>query len=148
MSAEKKSSKAGKGDMAWNFSVAIEGLTEKVTLKERWQTRELIVRLVGGGHFFSGSVVKNPSANAGYTDSIPGPDSSLGKGNGKLFRYSCLKIPMDSEAWRARVHSVTKSQTGFSDWTPTVFCGSGVRLRDQTLQKPSGRNSPEQQGSL
>ena len=49
MSAEKKSSKAGKGDMAWNFSVAIEGLTEKVTLKERWQTRELIVRLVGGG---------------------------------------------------------------------------------------------------
>ena len=48
--------------------------------------------------FPSGSALKNPSAIAGYTDSIPGPEISLGKGNGKLFRYSCLKIPMDREA--------------------------------------------------
>ena len=51
-----------------------------------------------GRGFPSGSVVKNPSANAGYTDSVPGPERSLGKGNGRLFRYSCLKIPMDREA--------------------------------------------------
>ena len=49
MSAEKKTGKAGKGDTAWNFSVAIEGLTGKVTQVEVPETRELIVRLVWGG---------------------------------------------------------------------------------------------------
>ena len=82
------------------------------------------------------------------TGSVPGPERSLGKGNGRLFRYSCLKIPMDREAWRATVHRVTKSQTGLGDWTTTIFCGTRVKLRDQTLQKPSDRNSLEQQGSL
>ena len=33
MSAENKSSKAGKDDIGWNFSVAREGLTEKITLQ-------------------------------------------------------------------------------------------------------------------
>ena len=32
-------------------------------------------------------------------------------GHGNLLQYSCLKNPMDSRAWRAIVHGVTKSQT-------------------------------------
>ena len=32
-------------------------------------------------------------------------------GNGSPVPYSCLKNPMDREAWRATVHGVTKSGT-------------------------------------
>ena len=32
-------------------------------------------------------------------------------GNGNPVPYSCLKNPMDREAWRATVHGVTKSDT-------------------------------------
>ena len=38
--------------------------------------------------FPSGSVVKNPPANAGDMGSIPEPGRSAGKGNGNSFRYS------------------------------------------------------------
>jgi len=43
--------------------------------------------------------------------SIPGSGKSPGKGNGKLFQYSCLENPVDRGAWWARVHRVEKSQT-------------------------------------
>jgi len=36
--------------------------------------------------FPGGSKVKNPSANAGYTSSIPGPVRSPGEGNGILLQ--------------------------------------------------------------
>ena len=35
---------------------------------------------------------------------IPGLGRSPGEGNGNPIQYSCLKIPMDREAWRATVH--------------------------------------------
>jgi len=52
----------------------------------------LITHLLGfpGG----GSMVKNPSANAGYTGdagSVPGLGRSPGVGNGNPLQYSCLK---------------------------------------------------------
>ena len=31
----------------------------------------------------------------------------FGEGNGNPLQYSCLKKPMDREAWRAVVHGVT-----------------------------------------
>ena len=64
--------------------------------------------------FPGGSVVKNSPANAGDTKdvgSIPGSGRYPGGGHGNPFQYSCLENPMDREAWRATVHSVTKSQT-------------------------------------
>ena len=71
------------------------------------------------GHGFPGdSVVKNPLANAGDAGvkcSIPGSGRSRGGGNGKVRQYSCLGNPMDTEAWRATVHGVTKSWTRLSD---------------------------------
>ena len=40
---------------------------------------------------------------------ILGSGRSPGEGNGYPFQYSCLENSMDSRAWRARVHGVTKS---------------------------------------
>ena len=59
-------------------------------------------------------VVKNLSDNAGDIrdlGSIPGSGRFPGGGHGNPLQYSCLKNPMDRGAWRAMVHSVTKSQT-------------------------------------
>ena len=58
-------------------------------------------------------MVKSPPANAGAkrdVGSIPGSRSPE-VGNGNLFQYSYLEKPMDSGAWRATVHGVTKSWT-------------------------------------
>ena len=61
--------------------------------------------------FPSGSVVKNPSANAGEVGSVPGLGRSSGGGNGNPLKYSCLGNPMDRGAWHATVHRVAQSQT-------------------------------------
>ena len=63
------------------------------------------------------SVVKNLPANAGgvrNTGSIQGSGRFPGGGNENLFQYSCLKNPMDREAWWATAHRVKKSQTPLS----------------------------------
>ena len=68
--------------------------------------------------FAGGSVVKNPSADAGDTGeagSIPGLGSSPGGGNGNSLQYSCLENPMDRGAWQAAFHGVTKSRARLSD---------------------------------
>ena len=56
--------------------------------------------------------VKNSPANAehtGHVGLIPWSRRSPGGGNGNLLQYSHLKNPMDSGAWWATVHVVTKS---------------------------------------
>ena len=61
--------------------------------------------------FPGGSVVKNPSANAGDagdTGSIPASGRSPGGRNGNPLLYSCWESPMDRGAWWATVHGVTK----------------------------------------
>ena len=68
------------------------------------------------------TVVKSPPANAGGiggvgiggsrdTRSIPGSGRSPRVGSGNLLQYSCLENSINSEAWQAPVHRVTKSQT-------------------------------------
>ena len=59
-------------------------------------------------------VVKNPSAKAGDIrdmGSIPGLGRSPGGRHGNPLQYSCLKNPMDREAWWAMANRVTNSQT-------------------------------------
>ena len=46
-----------------------------------------------------GLVVKNPPANAGDANSIPGPGKSSGEGNGNPLQYLCLENPMDGGTW-------------------------------------------------
>ena len=61
--------------------------------------------------FPGGTVVKNPSANAGDVDSIPGSERSPSGGNGNPFQYSHLENLMDRGAWQVIVHRIAKSQT-------------------------------------
>ena len=59
-------------------------------------------------------MVKNLPANAEDskdTGSIPGLGRSPGEGNGYPLQYSCLEDFTDRGAWRATVHSVSKSRT-------------------------------------
>ena len=44
------------------------------------------------------AVVKNPLANAGDMDSIPGSERSPGAGNGNPFQYFCLENSRDRGA--------------------------------------------------
>ena len=76
--------------------------------------------------FPSGSVVKNPPANAGDTDWIPGSGRYPGEGSGNSFQYSCLGNPVDRGAWWATIHGVAKSQTRLSDFTFTFNGGRRV----------------------
>ena len=73
--------------------------------------------------FPGGSVVKNPSANAGDprdTGSIPGSGRSPGEGNSNRFQYSCLENPINRGAWGATVPGAIKSQTRLSTHTLLV----------------------------
>ena len=47
--------------------------------------------------------VKNPPANAGDVDLIPGLGISSGEGNGNPLLFSCLGNPMKRGAWWATV---------------------------------------------
>ena len=54
---------------------------------------------------------KESACGAGDTEdtsSIPGSRRSPGEGTGNPLQYSCLKNPIDSEAWRTMVHGVAK----------------------------------------
>ena len=54
-------------------------------------------------------MVKNPPANTGDVDLIPGgQEDSPGEGNGNSLQYSCLGNPMGRGAWWATVHGVTR----------------------------------------
>ena len=59
---------------------------------------------------------KNPPANAGDADSIPGSGRSPGEGNDNLFQYSCLENSMDRGAWQAIVYGIAKR------WTRAYIC--------------------------
>ena len=57
-----------------------------------------------------GSDGKASAYNARDLGSIHGSGRSHGEGNGNPLQYSCLKNPMDGEAWWATVHGVAKSR--------------------------------------
>ena len=64
---------------------------------------------------YGSSMAKNPPANVGDEDSIPGSGRSPGGENGNLLQYSRLDNPMDRRAWPAAVHGVT--WTAAYSWT-------------------------------
>ena len=54
---------------------------------------------------------KQSTSNAGDPGSIPELGRYPKEGNCKPCKYYFMKNPMDSGAWQAPVHGVTKSQT-------------------------------------
>ena len=54
------------------------------------------------------SVGKESACNAGDSGSIPESGRSPGEGNVNPLQYSCLENPMNTGAWQAIVHGVTK----------------------------------------
>ena len=79
-----------------------------------WVLWVLHTSLVG---FPGGSVVENPSANAGDIGSIPDLERAPGEGNGYLLQYSCLGNPVDRGAWRAKSGESQKSWTHIDSTT-------------------------------
>ena len=71
--------------------------------------------------FPGGISVKNPTANAGDTDSIPRWERCPGGGNDTPLQYSCLRNPIYRVAWRAMVHRVTKSWTQLKQLSMQAF---------------------------
>ena len=75
--------------------------------------------------FPGGSVVKNPSADAGDigdAGSIPGLGRPTERGNGNPLQYFCLDNLLNRGAWWSLVHGVAKSPTRLSNFT----CLSGA----------------------
>ena len=89
--------------------------------------------------FPGGSVVKNPSAKAGDTGSIPGLGRSPGEGNDNPLQYS-LENARDRGVWWAIVHGATKHQTWVSHWTTTAarsYGGNTVQWLIATRLSPT-----------
>ena len=61
--------------------------------------------------FPGGPLVRNPTANAGGADLIPGVGRPPRRGNGNPLHYSYLRNPLDRGAWQATVHEGQKSWT-------------------------------------
>ena len=68
----------------------------------------LLFYLTRARGFPGGSVVKNLPANAGDMGLNPESGRSPGEGNDNPLQYSWLGNHMDSGAWRATVHGVSK----------------------------------------
>ena len=49
------------------------------------------------------------TCSAGDLGSMPGSGTSPAERNGYPLQYSCLKNPMDREAWQATAHGVTEN---------------------------------------
>ena len=82
-----------------------EWMNEWMKFCKDWAKFSLTKYQVG---YPGGSEVKNSSANAEDTGSVPGWGRSPGGENGNLLYYSCLANPMDKGIWWATVHGVTK----------------------------------------
>ena len=55
-----------------------------------------------------GLVRKESACNAGDPHLIPGSERSPGEENGNPLQYSCLRNPMNREAWGDTVHGVAR----------------------------------------
>ena len=93
--------------------------------------------------------VKNLPTNAGDIRDpglIPGLGRSPGGGHGNPLQYSCLENPMDSGAWQATVHGVSKSWTRLSDFIFFLSIvpfgeGNGNPLLCSCLENPVDRRA-------
>ena len=89
--------------------------------------------------FPAGSVVKNPTANAGDAGLIPGSERHPREENGNALQYSCLENSMDSGAWQASVHGVAKpDMTERTHHCQLLKLSSSWSKRSWFYQNPTG----------
>ena len=94
-------------------------------------------RLSNFTHFtLIAQLVKNLPAMWENLSLIPGLRRSPGEGHGNSLQYSGLENSMDREAWWARVHGVTKSQTQWATRHSTAYHEQGWkgRLKGANIQ--------------
>ena len=72
--------------------------------------------------FPGGSEVKNPSAIAGDTGSIPGSRRSPGEGNGNVLQDSCLGNPVNRGTWWTTVHEPKNWTQQWLNNKGTLYC--------------------------
>ena len=83
---------------------------------------------------------KESACNAGDKGLIPGPERSLGEGNGNPLQYSCLGNPMDRGAGWATVQRISKGRTQMI--TSTEGHRAGNKALSQLQTGGSVRNAP------
>ena len=97
--------------------------------------KELPVTLILPGP--NGSVGKESACNAGELRSFPGLGRSPGEVNGNPLQYSCLKNPMDREAWWAAVHGVARVRHNrATKYMLSIFLDSCLEIRSQCRGHP------------
>ena len=67
--------------------------------------------------------------------SFPGSGRSPGEENDNLLQYSCMENSMDRRAWRATVHSITKSWTRLSDYHLLPIVSTDTKVDREPLYK-------------
>ena len=71
--------------------------------------------------FLGGLVVKNPPANTGDADLIPGSGRCPGGGSGNSVQYSWPENSMDRGAWQAAFHGFAESDTTDQQLSTTMI---------------------------
>ena len=71
--------------------------------------------------FLGSSSGEESTYNAGDPSSIPGSGRSPGEGMGYPLQFPCVENSMDTGAWQATVHGVSKSQTEWLTLSPSYF---------------------------
>ena len=121
-------------------------------IKKKWSIyRCLIIYIWSAGNvsnvFTGGTVVKNPPVDAGETGdvgSIPRLGRILGERNSNPLQYSFLENWMDTGAWWATAHGVTKNRTWLSmhtlpkcikDLTSTLSVVLSVPVTEVAIQE-------------
>ena len=96
------------------------GKSPKFTRQTRLPPRRYRLFTVLPPAFQVVQVLKNPPANAGDTDLMPGLGRSPGEGHGNPLQYSCLDNLMDRRTWQAIVHRIAKSRTRLKGLSTTT----------------------------
>ena len=91
-----------------DFLALKKGRNHKVSDQQISQQVNLKILYINTTGFPGDSVVKNPPSNAGEPDLVPGSRRSPGEENGNPLHYSYLENPLETGAWWAIVHRISK----------------------------------------
>ena len=121
---------------AWH--AVVHGVTKSRTRLRDWTE---LMTFIGASQV--ALVIKNLPTNTGDirdVGSIPGLETSPGRGHGNPLHCSCLENARDRGAWRATVHRVTKKWTQLKRLSTHMTTVVGMELK--TKSSPDSKHSP------